>query len=505
MSLLKNIFVAIFILSIFSNLNAQENKKDKHNEQVTIVGSYEPKINDAFKINTKPVLIEPEVQHTEFVFKLPNIKESTNIELNSIKAVDLRNRNKTDLYNSFFKVGFGSRLSPYIDFYHSKNKKGDYNFIANFYHYSSFNNIPDYSPSPFSNTSEVVTYQKFLDNHILDLGIKFGLKTNRYYGYIPDDFPTVTIPDNELKQMFNLIQANVGFSSNYKRKNKLHHEIGLTAYYYFDRHKTSEMNTKFNFDLHKGFDVVDVLDYQNLGIKGVFDFYSNSDSLVNSSEFYFGVTPYFTANYGAFNFNAGINLGLLNTNNSTFHFWPDVEVQMNVVPEIFTIFAGIKGGMEKQSYFSLTEENPYLSSVSQLKWMNEKINVFGGLKLSIAQIAGFQIKTGWRTFEDMGFFINTSEYQTPAQIPVGPLNKFTTAFDDGNEFYTEASISISAGKQFKINLGGEYHTYSLDSLKQAYHKPLAKAFVGGSYNFADKVKFSLEMIFNGKRYALNTN
>jgi len=505
MSLLKNIFAAILVLSVLSNLEAQQDKKDKHNEQVTIVGSYEPKINDAFKINTKPEIIEPEAQHTEFNFQLPNIKQNTSIELNAIKPVDIRNRNRTVAYNDYLKLGFGSRISPYIDFFHSKSDKGNYNFTANFYHYSSFSNIENYSPSPFSKTHAKVNYQKFLDNHILDLGFKYGLNTNKYYGYIPDDFPGITIPDNELKQMFNLMQANVGFSSNYKRKSKLHHEVRLSAYYYFDRFKTSEMNTKFDFDIHKGFDVVDMLDYQNLGLKGEFDFYSNSDTLTSLSEFYVGVTPYFTANYGAFNFNAGLKLGLLNDSTSSFHFWPDLEVQMNVVPESFTIFAGIKGGIEKQSYYKLTTENPYLSPLSQLKYLNEKINVYGGFKLSIAQTAGFQIKAGWRSFEDMAFFINYGDYLLQSQIPFGPLNKFYTAFDDGNEFYTEASISISAGKQFKINIGGEYHTYSLDSLQQAYHKPLTKAFIGGSYSFAEKVKVSLEMVFNGKRYALNSN
>jgi hypothetical protein len=505
MRLFKNIFTIAFVFAFATLVNAQQDKNKKHNEQVTIVGSYDPSINDAFKINSKPEIIEPELQQTEFNFQLPDTRQKTSIELNTIKAVALRNGNKSVKYDNFLKLGFGSRISPYIDFYHSKTEKGNYNFNANLYHYSSFNNIKDYSASPMSNTHAKVNYQKFMNNHILDMGFKYGIKTNRFYGYVPNDWPGINIPESELKQMFNLIKVNVGVASNYKRKSKLHHDIKLSAYYYFDLFKTSEMNADVRFDLHQGFDVVEMLDYQNLGLKGGFTFYSNNDSLNNSSEFFINVVPYFKANYGVFNFNAGLNFGLKNDSSSSFHFWPDIEVQMNIVPGSFTIFAGIDGKLQKQSYYDLTTENPYLSPIAELRWLKEKFNIFGGIKVSIAQNAGFQLKTGWKTFQDMAFFINTGDYTMPWLLPSGPLNKFITVYDNGSQFYTEASISIRAGKNFKLNMGGEYYAYNLDSLDKAYHKPLTKAFLGGSYLFGEKAKFSTELIFNGKRYALDTN
>ncbi|NOY50052.1 MAG: TonB-dependent receptor [Chlorobi bacterium] len=501
MRLFSNIFTIAFVFALINMANAQQNKNEKHNEQVTIVGSYDPSINDAFKINSKPKIIEPEIQQTEFNFQLPDTRQTTSIKLNPIKAVTLRSGSKSVKYDNFLKAGFGSRISPYIDFYHSKTEKGNYSFNANLYHYSSFKNIKDYSASPMSNTHAKVGYQKFMNNHILDLGLNYGMKTNRFYGYVPSDWGGIDIPESELRQMFNLIKANVGVSSNYKRKSKLHHDINLSAYYYFDLYKTSEMNANVSFDLHQGFDVVDMLDYQNLGLKGGFQFYGNNDSLNNTSEFYVNAVPYFTANYGVFNFNAGLNFGIKNDSSTSFHFWPEIEVQMNVVPGSFTIFAGIDGKLQKQSFYDLTTENPYLSPVAELRWLKEKFNVFGGFKLSIAQNAGFQLKTGWKTFEDMAFFVNTGDYTLPSLFPLGPLNKFFTVYDNGSRFYTEASISVRAGKNFKLNIGGEYNAYNLDSLNKAYHKPLTKAFVGGSYLFGEKAKVSAELIFNGKRYA----
>ena len=505
MDFLKTIASLLFVVLFASVAFSQENNQS-HNEQVTIVGSYDPSINEAFKINIKPEISELNFQSREFTFDFMDIKQTTEIELNPIKAVTIRSGRRTQKYDNFLKAGFGSRLSPYLDIYHSSSDKGNYNLNANFYHYSSFTNVRDYSPSPFSKTHAKINFSKFINKHILDIAAGYGLNTNRYYGYIPEDWsPLITIPDDELKQMFNLIKASAIVKSAYKGSSKLHHKVGLSAYYYFDKFQTTELNAEINFNLYKAFDVVEVLDYQNIGIEGAFDFFSNNDSLTNNTEFYINVKPYFTAKYGLFSFNAGLNFGYLGDTASSFHFWPVIDVNMNIIPGAFSIYAGVSGNLEKQSYLNLTTENPYLSPTSTLGWLNEKINVYGGFRASISQMAGIDLKLGWKSFENMVFFINYGDHSIPSLSIIGPLNKFKTVFDNGNVFYVDAEFSLKVGKDFKLWLGGNFNNYSLDSLANAYHKPLMTLRFGTSYLIANKVKLSAELLYNGIRYAYDTN
>ena len=473
-----------------------------HNEQVTIVGSYDPSINEAFKINSKPETNEIDFKAREFTFDLLDVKQNTKIELNPIKAVTLRSGSKTNKFDNFLKLGFGSRLSPYLDFYHSSGDKGNYNFNANIFHYSSFTYIIDYSPSPFTKTLAKVNYAKFLDKHILDIGLEYGLNTNRFYGFVPENWsPLISVPEDDLKQMFNLIKASAMLRSAYKGSSKVHHKIGLNTYYYFDKFQTTELNVQLNFNFYKAFDVVDALDYQNIGIEGSFDFFSNNDSLTENTEFYINAKPYFTAKYGLFSFNAGLNFGYLGDTASSFHFWPVIDVNMNIIPGTFSIYAGLSGKLEKQSYLALTTENPYLSPTSTLGWLNEKINVYGGFKFSIAQKVGFDLKLGWKSFENMAFFVNYGDYSIPTLNIMGPLNKFNTVFDDGSVFYGSAEVSLNIGKDFKLWLGGSFNNYNMDSLTHAYHKPLTIVRFGASYLIAEKVKISTELMYNGIRYA----
>ena len=499
MDFLKIMASALLIVLMAHNVHSQQ-EPQAHNEQVTIVGSYDPSINEAFKINSKPEATEMDFQTQEFTFNFLDVKQNTQIEVNPIKAVSLRSGSRTQKFDNFLKAGFGSRISPYLDFYHSSGEKGNYNFNANIYHYSSFNNIEDYSPSPFSKTHAKINYSKFMSEHVLDLGFKYGLNTNKFYGYKPLDWAGLDIPKSDLSQMFNLAKVNVIVKSAYKKTSKLHHEVKLGTYYYFDKHQTSELNVNMSFDLHKSFDAVNALDYQNFGIDGSFDFYSNNDSLTNNSEFYFNAKPYFTAKYGLFSFNAGLSFGYLGNTASSFHFWPVIDLNMNIVPGSFSIFAGINGKLQKQSYLMLTTENPYLSPVSTLGWQNEKVNVFGGFRASLAQIVGIDFKIGWKTFENMAFFINYSDYSMP-WFGSGPVNKFNTVFDNGSVFYVDADVSLNVGKDLKLWLGGAFNSYTLDSLTHAYHKPITEVRFGGSYLIAGKVKLSTELLYNGVRYA----
>lgn len=504
MDFFRVMILAVFILVIGFTSMAQENTQD-HNEQVTIVGSYDPSINEAYKINIKPNANEIEIQNQEFSFDFLKIKQETNISLNPIKPVSLRTGTKTKKFDNYLKLGFGSRLSPYLDFYHSSGDKGKYSLNTNIFHYSSFNDIPDYSPSSFSKTHAMLDYSKFIDDHIVDIGFKYGLNTNHYYGFKPDDYPALDIPEDELKQMFNLIDFKVGLASAYRKDSKLHHKLGIGAYYYFDRFKTSELFAELDFDLYKSFDLVDMLDYQNIGIDGSIQFYSNTDSVNSSTEYYVNVKPYFTAKYGVFSFNAGLNFGFLGDSATSFHFWPVLELNMNIMPGALSVYAGIDGKLEKQSYLSLTTENPFLSSVSTLGWLNEKMNVYGGLRASFSQIVGLDIKLGWKSFENMAFFVNVPEIGAPSIFPVGPLNKFKTIYDNGSVFYLDAELSVVVGKDLKLWLGAAYNNYSLDSLEHAYHKPQLLARLGGSYLIAKKVNLSAELYYNAKRYALDAS
>ncbi len=277
------ILLAATMLPAQSQNQNQSQSVNKHNEKVTIVSSFDPSINQAYKVNTSPEEMQFSMEKPEFTFESLNIELPTNITLNPIKPVVINADKRTQITNNSLKLGVGSLISPYLDFFHSSGQKNKYRFDAHLYHLSTFKNIKDYSPSPQTNTYLDLNYRSFIGYHILDAGIDYSLKTNQYYGFKPNDI--IILPkDDDLKQMFNLAKVNVGLASNYKNKNKLSHNIMLDAYYYFDKYSTSETNANLNFDIHKNFEVSNFLNYQELGISGKVSYFQNTDSIVSTNE-----------------------------------------------------------------------------------------------------------------------------------------------------------------------------------------------------------------------------
>ncbi len=470
-----------------------------HNEQVTIISSFDPSINQAYKVNTSPDDVIFNIEKPKFTYQSLDINQPTEIVLESIKPVVINADKKVTSTNNSLKAGVGSLLSPYLDFFHSSGKKNDYRFNAHLYQLSTFKNIKDLSPSPQSTAYLDLDYSKFFKYHILDAGFIYSFNSNRYYGFNPDELPAnVSIPDSRLKQSFNLAKVNLGIVSNYRNNKKLYHNINVDAYYYFDKHKTSESNANFNFDVRKNFNVTEMLDYQELGVKGNISYYGNKDSLVSTTDLLVAVTPYFNGKYGIFSFNVGLNFNILNTDKSNFYFYPILDINVNLIPDILTVFGGIDGDVYRQSFLKLTELNPWVGSTTNLKW-DHAFKAYGGIRGNFGQKVNYSAQVSWKKFNEMYFFINV---QDGVSNPKLPYNKFDAVYDGGSVFGVSGEVTYAASEKVNVLFGAKYNAYSLDSLESPYHKPSSEVMLGISFLATSKMKIWSEVYYYGKRVAL---
>ena len=497
---LSVVIIALLISGIMPAL--AQTGSSGHNEQVTIVSSYDPSINQAFKLNTTPDALIFNIAKPEFTYQALNIDQPTEITLNPIKPVVINADKRVSVTKNSLKAGVGSLFSPYLDFFHSSGQKSSYRFDAHLYHLSTFRDIEHYSPSPESNTTASLFYKKFFGYHIFDVGFDYSLKTNRYYGFKPDDYPAWAGNEDRLKQMYNLARVSFTLSSNYKNNKKLFHMINVEAYYYFDKFKTSETNAKVNFDIHKNFKVTDVLNYQELGLSGKVSYFQNIDSLLTGNDILASVTPYFKANYGMFNFHIGLNFNVLKTDNTKFYFYPIIDVNMNLIPDVLTVFGGIDGRVQKNSFLTLSELNPWVGSTVPLKW-DHSFNVYGGIRGNIAQKVNFSAQVSWEKFNNMFFFVNVPDDTTINYLIAVPFNKFSALYDKGSKFTISGELTFAASDKVNILFGAKYNSYSLDSLDKPYQKPTSVIKFGASFLATKKIRIWADVYYYGARTALD--
>jgi hypothetical protein len=255
--------------------------------------------------------------------------------------------------------------------------------------------------------------------------------------------------------------------------------------------------------------VTKLLNYQHLGIKAKVEYYVNADSINRNNDVLPEAMPYFKAKYGIINFIVGFKLAYLIADNSKFAFNPVIKVDINIIPEGLTLYGGIDGGLVKNSFLSLSDQNPWMVTKiearfqdNQFRYQNNQFNISGGIRGNIARQLGFNLKAGFLVFKDMPFFINTTGTKSYDQSL--PLNKFTVIYDKGTLLTFSGELTYQFGGNVKMWLKGEYNSYSLDSLNQPYQKPISLVSIGGSYLIKKKVNIWIEGFLSGKRYALDT-
>jgi hypothetical protein len=494
------LFIQITVMPVA--ISQQEPTTDKnHNEQVTIIGSFDPSINEAYKVNQKPEAHSLSFTNPEFEFQHIDRQSGTQITLEPITPANINVDKREKISQNLLLLGFGSQFSPYLNFFHSSGKRNQHRFTAEIYHLSAFKNIPEYV-NPYSNTKAALKFNKFINDHILDLEFTYKLNTNRYYGYLPADYPEMTINENVLKQMYNLFDGNIGIRSNYKSNNKLVHTINISGYYFFDVYKSSEANAELAFDFYKSFDVTKVLNYQYLGIDGQVVYYNNADTLKTTNEYLVNATPYFKARYGIINFKVGLSFNYLSAG-SKLKFYPEIDASVELYPEYLTLYAGIGGSLEKISLRDLSAENPWILTAIDSKWKDNMFIGFVGLRGNLGQKVGYNLEAKWTRFKNEYFYTNVITQHTPSLTPNGPINKFNIVYDDGNVINLKGEVTYTLDSKFKTWLAANYNIYSLNSLSQPYQKPISEFKLGASYLFAKKVDVWTEVYYVGKRYALN--
>ncbi len=276
----KLLFLASCILlssTVFGQSKA-DTLNQKHNEIVTIYGSSRPVTGEALKIGRKPEAPALEMLTVPVIAGFSDIKVPTTIQL---KTIRLSSSVKTyrpaqQSWKNLLTLGFGSRISPLLEYFYSGGRSKHYLLTVHLLHHSSFLNIKNYLPSPYTNSKAGVSYDKYFRYHVLAIRGDYRINTNRYYGFnTKGDTVAYNKNDASLKQYYQVARFGVEYSSSYRNNYKLNHLFRANTYYLSDKHGMSETNVHFDFDLHKGFRVSKIFNHQQLGLEGNFDYFKN--------------------------------------------------------------------------------------------------------------------------------------------------------------------------------------------------------------------------------------
>lgn len=480
-------YIALLLLSIPVWGNAQvtendETNSDNYNYNTNLYVKYQPKVTDALKMSINPINEKLRTTSPEIKYTIRTKLHPTQRTMSKIPAISIKSPRPEKLSHLYVKAGAGNYANVLAEVDYNNTNVRDHIFAIQARHESGKASLLN-SNQTIDNLN--IYSKKMFRKSTLDSRVYLKNQGVHFYGYDQD---SLSFAKDSIKQNY----FNSGFLVSFDNKtdNKARFKYALKGGfdYLTDIDKQHETGVTLNGSLHQLFRENPILfaaryNFYNVGMlnqsynRNILDIVAKFDYLRDNLRL-----------------RAGFDINTENdSNNTKFHFYPDINFEADLLNNNLTFFAGFSGNLEPHTYKSIMETNPYLQTNINLKNTNNKFILLGGLKGSIARKFSYLFKFSYSNTENLLLFENDSS----------DTKRFITVYDSGNAaiMRLRAEIHTRPRNSMDFFVRAAYNNYDLATQFYAWHLPTTELTFGGKYNLDEKMFFTLDLFVLGERKA----
>lgn len=467
------------------------------NEEVTIIAPYIPSVGDASKIPFRPEITPEETGKPEMQYNYITKSVETRIQPEPVDPVRVSEGKQEDLYRNYAKLGFGNYWTPYLELMAGSIQSEKNQFGVRLKHHSSQGGIKGYGDDAFSKNMISVGGRTFLKNHTLSASLGYNRDVVHFYGYPADSFPGLDIDEDQLKQRYQNVRARMAFGSNYTSGNKLDHAFSLAYDFFSDRFDARESHFGLLAEFYKNLPGKSS-DFQHaLALDIKMDYLSFRDSIDAFKPLYIEIKPVYHFSIGQYAFRAGLHVDILKEpsladSNLTVAAFPTLGAEITVIEDKLRVFAGLEGELTVNSFRSLAEVNPYLTSTPFLASTDQHLRIRGGINGNAGGV-NFIAEASYAFVTNMPLFVTDTS--------VALDNKFLVIYDDLSVLNVKGSLGYTRIANLRTRLTASYFHYIADKEEKAWHMPNAEVSLDAAYLLREKYTFRASALLLGTRYA----
>ena len=411
-----------------------------------------------------PALPQPKALGTLSFPVMPFFLPVPASEIQAKPATKEWNVPKLDLYPGWVRVGYGNFLSPLIEGRYLSTQSADLQYATKFHH-QSFGKGPvswmeEESKESHTELAGDVSY--FLDESELYSSLNLKRDAYTFYG----------------RDLGFVIPPNWDFASPYLVQNKqLHGDFNLGIR---DLDKVGRIGYAGEVVL-AGFRDSYAVREQELGFVGEGEFRPSKEITANLglsyfttatedlrydlNRNYFSLRPEGQYTFGDFQFRAGVIL--VSENDSVAERKPGIRLfpvlkTTYQVSEKLQVNAAISGDVQRNTYRSFVQENPFLGPSDQLLNTVAKISFAAGvegiLSDKLVYLAGIEL----RRQSNLHFFVNS----------YADTSRFELVYDqEATVFQFNSSVELSLTEKYTLGTKFDFFKYTLSNQQVAWHRP----------------------------------
>ncbi|MBJ10026.1 MAG: hypothetical protein CMP66_01005 [Flavobacteriales bacterium] len=470
----------IITLLIFSSFNLWAQDQDLDVQEVDVVEQFIPTIPPARKIVDIPKIFDTvKVQKKVYYSTLPK-QYQTAYQIDTIRAAKIKGEPIPRLYQTYLKLGLGNTALPSFEVYYNSLRNKQWSYGVEFGYHNSPAKIKGYDAG-FQQTN-IAAYGK----GVLDFGIvnaNISRSGNMFSAHGMND----SLSEQQIHQYWGYSQLNVSLKSKHNSRDRLRYFTGI---HLSDLNEMTENNYGFESLFKKRFGTYDY----SVSFKA--DLYTNNtatDMLFaaeKAREGVYSLSPRFYGDLYGVKVSAGfdevINNRMTDTVGLNFHFYPQLRVDCDIVPKIFKLYGGVRSGLQKNSYWSLSKENPFVlnaliydGDAAELK-NTSSVDLYAGLNTFFNYDIRLGAELSFANRTDMVFFARD-------ESPNYYLNKFSVLYDNVKHFSVKANANWNPSEKKGVDLSLVYNNYNLAKLTYPSGMPSFEVNLNCFYNLGDKI------------------
>jgi hypothetical protein len=481
--------LTLLIFSFSINLNAQQSGISDLNYQAQ--SEFQPTIKDAVKFSDLPEIKDTVKRIKKLSYGINSVPLFPKYQVQTISSAKLQNEPLNKLYYSLLKVGYGPIYNmPYGEFWIGNTRSREMNYGAHLKHFSSTAHLEGVGYSGFSDNDINIFGKQFYKKHTLTGGFNYSRNVVHYYGY---DTSINKLNDKLFtRQRYQFIEPTLKLTSHYTDSSHINHDIDLTYYNLQNLNRETENNIKLNAAASL------FVNKEKLNINFLTDFYNHKQANDTLNDLIVSVNPYFEARGKKWEANIGLTGTLDNFKGATrFYFFPKLNIHYNVYENMLIPYAGVNGGLIKNSFRSLSKENMFVDTTLKYTNTNNKYNAFVGLRGNLSSKTSYDAKVTYAQYDSLQFFV--INYNGANQI----YNRFDVVYDNTTLLTISGNIAYRLKEKINISATGNYYLYKTKNLTRAYHKPDFDLTFSGIYNMQSKIIIKADLFFVGQQWALS--
>ena len=487
----KRILIYIQLLGLlvlgFKTMNAQE----KLVKEVQVVKPYEPTISDAFKITHLPRITDTVKTIPEINCILQTKPMSVGYTVTPIKPAKMVGEPLSKLYNSYVKVGLGTKMLPMLEAYVNNKRSKDYSIGAYYKFLNSIGqatlNNDEKEFAGFSDNDLRFFGKKFLKNSIVQGEMGLLSNTRYFYGY---DTRRDTILEKEnIKQNFLNLNLKASYKSNYVDSTHLNYDFGFKLDYTKDKFENSELGFGVVGDVNK------IFTKEMVGIKVAIEHFSTNEALDSSNNTVVNINPWLGIFGDKWRVRAGVNIfSDIRGDGSKAFYYPSGHLEYDMANHYLIPYAGIDGKLEVNNFQKISQVNPFLRPGTGMQNTDHKIILYGGVRGNFNSTTFYNFKVSYALIDNMPFYFN----DLVGTDSIG--NQFSVLYDNVKLVKYFGEISVSPSEELSFNVKANYRSYEMENEAEAWHKPTFDMAFTTRYNLRHKIILKGDILAIGKRY-----